>query len=172
MTESERLRQVEANLWRSADQLTRQLIPRTHLLIIDEFGYLLLATDAAAALFQVIARRYLKGSVILTMKLRIASWAGSLHTPPWPRPCSTGCRIVPWSSTSRATAIACGPSCPGREAQDEGDARRTKLDSTGPGPGAHLGSYGDQGWGDPVRVVSSCFSSNRLVATITRASSM
>ena len=44
------------------------------LLIIDEVGYLPLATEAAAALFQVIAQRYLKGSVILTTNLGIASW--------------------------------------------------------------------------------------------------
>ena len=35
------------------------------LLIIDEVGYLPLAAEAAAALFQVITQRYLKGSVIL-----------------------------------------------------------------------------------------------------------
>jgi len=44
------------------------------LLIIDELGYLPLASEAAAALFQVIAKRYLKGSVILTTNLGIASW--------------------------------------------------------------------------------------------------
>jgi DNA replication protein DnaC len=44
------------------------------LLIIDEVGYLPLASEAAAALFQVIAKRYLKGSVILTTNLGIASW--------------------------------------------------------------------------------------------------
>jgi len=42
--------------------------------IIDELGYLPLASEAAAALFQVIAKRYLKGSVILTTNLGIASW--------------------------------------------------------------------------------------------------
>ena len=45
-----------------------------NLLIIDELGYLPLASEAAAALFQVIAKRYLKGSVILTTNLGIASW--------------------------------------------------------------------------------------------------
>ena len=44
------------------------------LLIIDEVGYLPLAAEAAAALFQVITQRYLKGSVILTTNLGIASW--------------------------------------------------------------------------------------------------
>jgi DNA replication protein DnaC len=36
------------------------------LLVIDELGYLRLASEAASALFQVVTRRYLKGSIILT----------------------------------------------------------------------------------------------------------
>lgn len=43
-------------------------------LVIDELGYLPLQDEAAAALFQVVARRYLKGSVILTTNRGIASW--------------------------------------------------------------------------------------------------
>ena len=49
--------------------------------IIDEVGYLPLATEAAAALFQVIAQRYLKGSVILTTNLGIASWGRIFDDP-------------------------------------------------------------------------------------------
>jgi DNA replication protein DnaC len=45
------------------------------LLIIDEVGYLPLPTEAAAALFQVVAQRYLKGSTCVTTNLGIASWA-------------------------------------------------------------------------------------------------
>jgi len=44
------------------------------LLIIDEVGYLPMAAEAAAALFQVVTQRYLRGSVILTTNLGIASW--------------------------------------------------------------------------------------------------
>jgi DNA replication protein DnaC len=44
------------------------------LLIIDEVGYLPLPSEGAAALFQVISQRYLKGSVVLTTNLGIASW--------------------------------------------------------------------------------------------------
>ncbi len=44
------------------------------LLILDEVGYLPMAAEAAAALFQVITQRYLKGSVVLTTNLGIASW--------------------------------------------------------------------------------------------------
>ncbi len=51
------------------------------LLIIDEVGYLPLAAEAAAALFQVITQRYLRGSVILTTNLGIASWGRIFDDP-------------------------------------------------------------------------------------------
>jgi DNA replication protein DnaC len=51
------------------------------LLIIDEVGYLPMAAEAAAALFQVITRRYLKGSVILTTNLGIAQWGRIFDDP-------------------------------------------------------------------------------------------
>ena len=46
------------------------------LLVIDELGYLPMAQEAAAALFQVISQRYLKGSICLTTNLS----AGKAHT--------------------------------------------------------------------------------------------
>jgi DNA replication protein DnaC len=51
------------------------------LLIIDELGYLPLANEAAAALFQVISRRYLKGSIVLTTNRGIASWGQIFDDP-------------------------------------------------------------------------------------------
>ena len=45
------------------------------LLVIDELGYLPMAGEAANALFQVIARRYLKGSIILTTNRAVGQWA-------------------------------------------------------------------------------------------------
>jgi DNA replication protein DnaC len=51
------------------------------LLVIGEVGYLPLATEAAASLFQVITQRYLKGSVILTTHLGIASWGRIFDDP-------------------------------------------------------------------------------------------
>ena len=44
------------------------------ILLIDEVGYLPLPAEAASALFQVISQRYLKGSIVLTTNLGIASW--------------------------------------------------------------------------------------------------
>ncbi len=43
-------------------------------LIIDELGYLPMPSEDAATLFQVISRRYGKGSIILTTNLGVASW--------------------------------------------------------------------------------------------------
>jgi len=51
------------------------------LLVIDEVGYLPMAAEAAAALFQVITQRYLRGSVILTTNLGIASWGRIFDDP-------------------------------------------------------------------------------------------
>ena len=44
------------------------------LLIIDELGYLPLADEAAAHLFQVVSRRYEHGSIVLTTNRDIADW--------------------------------------------------------------------------------------------------
>jgi DNA replication protein DnaC len=52
------------------------------LLIVDELGYLPLAGEAAAALFQVVTQRYLKGSICLTTNLGIASWARAFGEDP------------------------------------------------------------------------------------------
>ena len=53
---------------------TMRFYANPRLLIVDEVGYLPLPQEAAAALFQVVSQRYLKGSVCLTTNLGIASW--------------------------------------------------------------------------------------------------
>lgn len=50
-------------------------------LIVDELGYLPMQQEAAAALFQVISRRYQKGSIILTTNRGIASWGQIFDDP-------------------------------------------------------------------------------------------
>jgi DNA replication protein DnaC len=45
-------------------------------------GYLPLAQEAAAALFQVISQRYLKGSVCLTTNLGVGSWGKIFNDDP------------------------------------------------------------------------------------------
>jgi len=51
------------------------------LLVIDELGYLPLQAEGAAALFEVVQRRYLKGSIILTTNRSIASWGQIFDDP-------------------------------------------------------------------------------------------
>ena len=51
------------------------------LLIVDEVGYLPLVGEAAAALFQVVTRRYLKGSIALTTNLGVSSWGQTFDDP-------------------------------------------------------------------------------------------
>jgi DNA replication protein DnaC len=50
-------------------------------LVIDELGYLPMQAEAAAALFEVVQRRYLKGSIILTTNLGIARWGQIFDDP-------------------------------------------------------------------------------------------
>jgi len=51
------------------------------LLIIDELGYLPLQSQGGAALFEVVQRRYLKGSIILTTNRGIAGWGEIFDDP-------------------------------------------------------------------------------------------
>ncbi len=53
---------------------TMNFFAAPQLLVVDELGYLPMASEAAAALFQVIQRRYLKGSIILTTNRQVGSW--------------------------------------------------------------------------------------------------
>jgi DNA replication protein DnaC len=53
---------------------TLESISRLDLLIIDELGYLELTKDSASLFFRLIARRYEKGSVILTSNKPFEDW--------------------------------------------------------------------------------------------------
>jgi DNA replication protein DnaC len=60
---------------------TMRFFAGPRLLIIDEVGYLPMAAEAAAALFQVITQRHFKGSIALTTNLGIASWGRIFDDP-------------------------------------------------------------------------------------------
>ena len=60
---------------------TMRFFAGPRLLIIDEVGYLPLASEAAAALFQVISQRYLKGSIALTTNLGVGQWGKVFDDP-------------------------------------------------------------------------------------------
>ncbi len=50
------------------------------LLVIDEIGYLPFGRDEANLFFNVVARRYERGSMILTSNLPFTQWAGPSPT--------------------------------------------------------------------------------------------
>ena len=60
---------------------TMRFFAGPRLLIIDEVGYLPLANEAAAAMFQVITQRYLKGSIVMTTNLGVGSWGKIFDDP-------------------------------------------------------------------------------------------
>ena len=60
---------------------TMRFFAGPRLLIIDEVGYLPMQSEGAAALFQVITQRYLKGSIALTTYLGIPSWGKIFDDP-------------------------------------------------------------------------------------------
>jgi DNA replication protein DnaC len=64
---------------RFASALRYYTSPR--LLVIDELGYRILDEEARSLLFEVINARYLKGSIITTSHIGIASWAERLGDP-------------------------------------------------------------------------------------------
>jgi DNA replication protein DnaC len=84
------------------------------LLIIDEVGYLPLPAEAAAALFQVVSQRYLKGSIALTTNLGIASWGKVFNDDPMIAGAMLD-RLLHRSvvPTSTATATGCAATGPG-----------------------------------------------------------
>ena len=63
-------------------QYTMRFFAGPSLLIIDELGYLPLASEAAAALFQVVSQRYLKGSIVLTTNRGIPQWGQIFNDDP------------------------------------------------------------------------------------------
>ena len=60
---------------------TMRFFAGPRLLIVDEVGYLPMQAEGAAALFQVITQRYLKGSIALTTNLGIPSWGKIFDDP-------------------------------------------------------------------------------------------
>ena len=82
------------------------------MLVIDELGYLPMQAEAAAALFEVVQRRYLKGSIILTTNRGIASW-GQIFDDPMIAAAMLDRllhRSIVSGSTARATG--CAPTAP------------------------------------------------------------
>lgn len=60
---------------------TMRFFAGPRLLIVDEVGYLPMPAESAAALFQVVTQRYLKGSICLTTNRSISSWGQIFDDP-------------------------------------------------------------------------------------------
>ena len=132
-------------------------------LIIDELGYLPMPSQDAAALFQVISRRYQKGSVILTGEFVGCPLGAFRHqptatsppgetssqTPPSPQPCSTGYYTKASCSPSPETATGSAPTKPKPENTDRKETT-TRLTNT---PG--VGNFDDQLWGISVIAITA-----------------
>jgi DNA replication protein DnaC len=70
-------------------------------LIVDELGSLPLEKETANLFFQLVSRRYERGSLLLTTNQTITQWGKCLRRPgSSPRPCSTACSTTAtsWSS--------------------------------------------------------------------------
>ena len=60
-------------------QLT--ILGRPKLLIIDELGYLPFEPDAAHLFFQLVSRRYERGSILITSNRSVGEWGGVFGDP-------------------------------------------------------------------------------------------
>ncbi|AIL13850.1 transposase (plasmid) [Candidatus Paracaedimonas acanthamoebae] len=79
MTALDLIVQLEAGLRQGKlDQVFKMLVSIYRLLIIDELGYLPLKQEQANLLFQIVAKRYEKGSIILTSNLPFGQWHTTL----------------------------------------------------------------------------------------------
>jgi DNA replication protein DnaC len=81
MTIASLLEQLDRD--RKADKLHQRLksLARPNLLILDEMGYFPLDSQAAQFLFQLVSRRYQKGSIILTSNKSYGDWGDIFPDP-------------------------------------------------------------------------------------------
>ena len=80
------------------------------LLIVDELGYLPFDQNAAHLFFQLVSRRYERGSLPVTSNRSVGEWSTVLAIQWSPTPSSTGSSTTATSSPSAATAIGCARS--------------------------------------------------------------
>ena len=57
------------------------MLSRPKLLIIDELGYLPFEADAAHLFFQLVSRRYEKGSILITSNRSVGEWGSVFGDP-------------------------------------------------------------------------------------------
>jgi DNA replication protein DnaC len=70
--------------WRGCDVALRERLgffAKPKLLIVDEFGYLPFETNAAHLFFQLVSRRYERGSVLITSNRAVGEWGNVFGDP-------------------------------------------------------------------------------------------
>jgi len=77
------------------------------LLIIDELGYLPLEPNAAHLFFQLVSRRYERGSLLITSNRSVSEWGQVFADPVVATPFWTGCCTTAMSLRSGAIATDC-----------------------------------------------------------------
>lgn len=83
ITAADLMLQLDAGLRQGKlEEVFKRVIAPYKLLIIDELGYLPFKQEQANLLFQVIAKRYEKGSIILTSNLPFGQWHTALAQDP------------------------------------------------------------------------------------------
>ena len=115
---------------RLEERLTHFAKPK--LLIVDELGYLPLEPDAAPLFFQLVSRRYERGSTLITSNPAVGEW-GAVFSEPVQRkdvsPDRSGRALL---RTAPATSSSSPP--PPRPSGGLPSWRRTRREKPGPGP--------------------------------------
>jgi DNA replication protein DnaC len=139
---------------RLEDRLT--FLAKPKLLIVDELGYLPFDPNAAHLFFQLVSRRYERGSMLITSNRSVGEWgvrhwartsgasmAHSSATRWWPPPFSTACCTTARSSPSAATATACAKSAGPAFCRRPDRHQNNSHDETGPVPHVVTGPVPD-----------------------------
>ena len=150
---------------------TMRFFAGPRLLVIDEVGYLPLASEAAASLFQVITTRYLKSSTVLTTNLGIASW-GKIFDDPMVAAAMLDRllhRSVVFNINGESYRMRSHPGTLGTTSKG-GDRLPGGVVSAATQPGTHLGSFDEREWGVSVIVVTATISGGKASRGITEGS--
>ena len=122
---------------RLEDKLTQLAKPR--LLIVDELGYLPFEPDAAHLFFQLVSRRYERGSLLITSNRAIGEWGDGVRRPgggdgdPRPTAAPQPRRHDPRRQLSAAREAPLGPAqAGGRAARAGADRMSLRLAQVGP----------------------------------------
>lgn len=130
---------------------TMRFFAGPRLLIIDEVGYLPLASEAAAALFQVVTQRYLKSSIVMTTNPRHRKLGQDLRRSDRRRRDARPA-LAPLGRVQhrRRQLPHARPPCPRRQPPQGGETHPRRITSHQHHPVDQLGNFSDRDWGISV----------------------